>query len=230
MVQNGKREVQRKISYDNQNPQFTPFFHLKQRQFFPCNFSAWSTKQWSKSSWDSWLTADKPEGEHPCEKHQTPVSNHPSLPGEGAPCQPLQWRWITLHQGCLSQLGYQKQDGCILTSSSSAGLTQRGFSLCIYMCTQIQTTLKWWGVHARAVLEAAQQQLCVCSTWTPLPCPPVSISQTEGWSLFPVSWWGTKRWRHFWRGASAELCSVWGQWRSLGAWGESKSELGHDVQ
>lgn len=33
-------------------------------------------------------SVDEPEGEHPCEKHQTPVSKSPSLPGEGAPASP----------------------------------------------------------------------------------------------------------------------------------------------
>lgn len=165
------------------------FFHLKQPQFFPCNFQH-DLPSNEPSSWDSWLTADKPGGEHPCEKHQTPVRNHPSLLGEGAPCQPAV-RVDHTAPGMPQPVWVPKLDSCILKPSSSAGLTQRGFSLCICIYSQMQMTLKWWwGAHTKAVLEAAQQQLCACSTWSPLPFPPVWVSQMEGWSLFPASWWG----------------------------------------
>lgn len=182
-------------------------------------------------SWDSWLTADKPEGEHPCEKHQTPVSNHPSLPGEGAPCQPLQWRWITLHQGCLSQLGYQKQDGCILKSSSSAGLTQRGFSLCICMYTQMQTTLKWWGVHTKTVLEAAQQQPCALPHMDPTALP-TSVELTDG-GMEPLSciMVGRRRVETLLERCQRRAVLCLGPVEVSGCLGKiTKSELGHDVQ
>lgn len=139
------------------------FFISNSHNFFLSNFQH-NLPSNEASSWDSWLTADKPEGEHPCEKHQTPVSNLPSLLGEGAPCQPLLWRWITLHQGCLSQLGHLKQDGCILKSSSSAGLTQRGFSLCICVCIQIQRTLKWWWLYKGSTGGCTTTTLCLLHT------------------------------------------------------------------
>lgn len=210
--------------------QFTPFLISNSHSFFRAIFRHVLSSN-EPSSWDSWLTADKPEGEHPCEKHQTPVSNHPSLSGEGAPCQPLQWRWITLHQGCLSQPGYQKQESCILKSSSSAGLTQRGFSLCICKYTQMQMTLKWWAVHTKAVLEAAQQQPCALLHMDPTALP-TSLELTDG-GMEPLSCIMVGR---RWMKTLLERCQCravlcLGSVEVSGCLGKiTKSEIGHDVQ
>lgn len=226
IVENGEREEQRKISHDKQNPQFTPFFISNSHNFFLAIFQH-DLPSNEPSSWDSWLTADKPEGEHPCEKHQSPVSNHPSLPGEGAPCQPLQWGWITLHQGCLSQLGYQKQDFSqipVLQQDSHRGVFPSVFAY-VSRC-------KW---HWNDEVFIQRQYWRHKSSLVPAPHGPHCPSHLSR----------SHRWRDgasfLYHGGEEEGGDTSGEvpvqsWAVSGvrgapaAWGEFQSELGHNVQ
>lgn len=113
-----------------------------------------------------------------------------------------------------------------LKSSSSAGLAQRGSSLCICTYIQMQMTLKWWGGHTKAALEAAQQQ----------PAPhgphcPSHLSRSHRWRdgasfLYHA---GKEKGGDISGEVPVQSCAVSGE--VSGCLGRiTKSELGHNVQ
>lgn len=119
-----------------------------------------------------------------------------------------QWAITHLSQGREHPASLCNEDGSHCTRDASASLgtksrmaafsnrvlqqdSHRGVFPSVFACIP---KCKWhWNDEVfiqRQHWRLHNSILVPCPTWTPLPFPPVQSSQKEGWSLFPVSWWG----------------------------------------
>lgn len=153
IVQNGKRAERRKISHEEQNPQFIPLSSQRitvfSLQFFSMIYQAMNRIAGIP---DSLLTSQK--------KSNHVRNTKPISPGGGSTLQASAMKVDHTAPETPWPARVPKArhlHAWINTSSSSAGLEQRvGFFLCIYIYTQMQVILKWLRVHKMTVLEAAQ--------------------------------------------------------------------------